>query len=318
MDAKASCYVLRSLALIKYTFQRWADLRTRLFAFLPTEAYEIAPPSGENDSSKRHEFRLMSGHTSIRVYWSFISESMNQMDQKIVAMIALGAFALVIGLGELRQAEAQEAKTPYPSMAPLDQYLIANRNAEIALAWTAAPPSISQNATVMVLGRHGYETAVEGNNGFVCMVERAWMSSFHSPEFWNPKNRGPLGFNPPAARSILPLTLKRTDLVLAGLSKAQIIDGIKAFQNKELPALEPGGMTYMMSRQGYLNDSAGHRVPHLMFYVALRDAMTWGADAPGSPVLLNPHFNGAPEPVTEFMIPVSEWSDGTQASTDAH
>ena len=39
--------------------------------------------------------------------------------------------------------------------------------------------------------------------------------------------------------------------------------------------------------------------------------MTWGADLPGSPVLLNPQFQGAPEPMTEFMIPVSEWSDGT-------
>jgi hypothetical protein len=170
----------------------------------------------------------------------------------------------------------------------------------------------------MILGRHGYETVVEGTNGFVCMVERAWMSPFDSPEFWNPKNRGPLCFNPPAARSILPLTLKRTDLVLAGLSKAQIIEAIKAFQAKDLPALEPGGMTYMMSRQGRLNDSAGHWVPHLMFYVPLTDAMTWGADVPGSPVLLNPQFNGAPEPVTEFMIPVPAWSDGTPANKDAH
>jgi hypothetical protein len=112
--------------------------------------------------------------------------------------------------------------------------------------------------------------------------------------------------------------LKRTDLVLAGLSKAQIIDGLKVFQNNELPAVEAGGMSYMMSRQGRLNDSAGHWVPHLMFYVPLTDAMTWGAGVPGSPVLLNPHFNGAPEPVTEFMIPVSEWSDGTPASPDHH
>jgi len=157
---------------------------------------------------------------------------------------------------------------------------------------------------------------VEGKNGFVCIVERAWMGPFDSPEFWNPKNRGPLCFNPPAARSILPLTLKRTDLVLAGLSKPQIIDGLKAFQKNELPALEPGGMSYMMSKEGRLNDSAGHWVPHLMFYVPLTDAMTWGAGVPGSPVLLNPQFSGAPEPVTEFMIPVSAWSDGTPAARD--
>jgi hypothetical protein len=202
-------------------------------------------------------------------------------------------------------------------MAPLDQYLMADRNVENDLARTAAPPSISRDATVMVLGTHGYETAVEGKNGFVCMVDRAWMGAFDSPEFWNPKNRGPLCFNPPAARSILPLTLKRTALVLAGLSKSQIIEGLKVFQKNELPVLEPGAMSYMMSRRGHLNDSAGHWVPHLMFYVPLTDAMTWGAGVPGSPVLLNPQFNGAPEPVTEFMVPVSEWSDGTPANTDA-
>ena len=238
------------------------------------------------------------------------------MNREMVRTITLGTFALVAVLCAAQSGRAADAKTPYSSMAPLDQYLMADRNAEIDLARSAAPPSISRDATVMVLGRHGYETAVEGKNGFVCMVDRAWMGPFDSLEFWNPKNRGPLCFNPPAARSILPLTLKRTDLVLAGLSKAQIIDGLKAFQKNELPAVEPGGMSYMMSKQGRLNDSAGHWVPHLMFYVPLTDAMTWGAGVPGSPVLLNTQFNGAPEPVTEFMIPVSEWSDGTPASAD--
>ena len=93
---------------------------------------------------------------------------MNQVAQKIVAMIAFGTFALVIGLGELRQAQAQQANEPYPSMAPLDQYLM-DRNAEIALARSAAPPSVSNDATVMIFARRGYETAVEGKNGFVSL-----------------------------------------------------------------------------------------------------------------------------------------------------
>ena len=132
----------------------------------------------------------------------------------------------------------------------------------------------------MVLGRHGYETAVEGKNGFVCIVERAWMGSFDSPEFWNGKNRGPSCFNPQAARSVLPITLKRTDFALAELSKDQIMEGIKkAYQNKELPSVEPGAMTYMMSKQGRLNDRAGHWVPHLMFYVSVTDNMTWEWDS---------------------------------------
>ncbi|HWO34439.1 MAG TPA: hypothetical protein VNO32_37070, partial [Candidatus Acidoferrum sp.] len=187
------------------------------------------------------------------------------------------------------------------------------------LARTAAPPSVSKDATILVLGRHGYETAVEGNNGFVCLVERAWMDRFDSPGFWNPKSRGPDCLNPPAARTVLPIVLMRTKLVVAGKSNDEIHESMKvAAEKKELPAVEPGGMAYMLSKQGYLNDRAGHWLPHLMFYVPLTDAVTWGAGVPGSPVLLNPQFNGAPEPVTEFMIPVPEWSDGTPAPTEAH
>jgi len=226
--------------------------------------------------------------------------------------IALGTLALVVGLNAALQAQAQDAKTPYPTMAPIGQYLM-DRNAEIAMARSAAPEAIARDADVLVLGRQGYETAVKGKNGFVCVVERSWMSPLDFPEFWNPKMRGPICFNPAAARSILPLTFKRTALVLAGQSKTQIINSIKAFDKPKLPALEPGGMAYMMSSQGYLNDSAGHWVPHLMFYVPQTDGLVWGADLPGSPVMLNPQFQGAPEPVTVFMIPVLKWSDGTAA-----
>jgi hypothetical protein len=236
------------------------------------------------------------------------------MSRKIVRTIAVGPFALGVALAA-GPVEAQQATASYPSMAPLDQYLMGDRDAEVAMARTAAPEAITRDADVLVLGRQGYETAVKGKNGFVCAVERSWMSPFDDPGFWNPKNRAPICFNPAAARSILPLTFKRTELVLAGLSKAQIIDGLKAFDKKGLPALEPGGMSYMMSSQAYLGDSAGHFVPHLMFYVPQTDATAWGADLPGSPVILNPQFNGAPEPVTVFVIPVRKWSDGTLAPT---
>src|SRR6202045_294484 len=147
------------------------------------------------------------------------------MQRKILRVVALRSFALVVVLGAARQAQAQDAKTPYPTMAPLDQYLIPDRNAEIALARSAAPESISRDAEVMVLGRHGYETVVKGKNGFMCIVERSWMGPFDDPEFLNPDQRLPLCLNPPAVRSHLPLTLKTTELTFAGLSKTQIFDG---------------------------------------------------------------------------------------------
>jgi hypothetical protein len=202
----------------------------------------------------------------------------------------------------------------YPSMASIEQYLMPDRNAEIALARSAAPEAISSDAKIMVFGWRGFETAIEGKNGFVCMVERSWTSPFNSAEFWNPKVRVPLCFNPAAARSVLPLTIKRTRMVLAGLSKAQMIDSIEAgFDNKELSEPEPGAMCYMMSRAGHLSDAVGPYVPHLMFYFPLTDNPSWGADLPDSPVMLNPQFQGGPEPITEFVIPVGKWSDGTAA-----
>jgi hypothetical protein len=244
------------------------------------------------------------------------------MKQTTVKMIALAFFALCFAMGTAGRARAQDAKNPYPtSMAPLDQYLM-DRNAEITLARTAAPRSIGKDAKIMVLGRHGYETAVEGTNGFVCNVDRSWMDQFeNSPEFWNPKRRGPVCYNPQAAKTVLPITLIRTKLALAGKSKAEMNESMKAAIEKgELPTLEPGAMAYMLSKQGFLNSKCGNCAPHLMFYVSVKDADTWGAGALGSdlPVLLSPHFNGAPEPVTEFIVPVSEWSDGTSADSVDH
>src|SRR5580704_4917919 len=151
-----------------------------------------------------------------------------------------------------------QVKDSYPKMAPIDQYMMAPK-AEIELARSAAPESISRDAEVMVLGRHGYETAVKGKNGFVCMVERTWAAGIDDPEFWNPKVRGPICFNPPAARSYLPLTMKKTELVLAGRSKSQMFESVKAaLDNKELPTLESGAMCYMMSKQAHLSDRDGH------------------------------------------------------------
>jgi hypothetical protein len=229
---------------------------------------------------------------------------------------ALAVVCVAVGLKlTLTSRHRNEGRsTAYPSMASIEQYLMPDRDAEIALARSAAPEAISADAKILVLGWRGYETAIEGRNGFVCMVERSWMSPFNSAEFWNPKTRAPMCFNPAAAQSILPLTFKRTEMVLAGLSKAQMIDSIKVgFDNKELPTPEPGAMCYMMSRAGYLNDALGHYVPHLMFYFPLTDKSSWGADLPDSPVTLNPQFRDGPEPITEFVIAVDKWSDGTTA-----
>jgi hypothetical protein len=194
-------------------------------------------------------------------------------------------------------------------MAPLEQYLIQDRNAEIALARSAAPKSISDGAEIRVLGRQGYEVAAKGSNGFVCIVQRSWTAPFGDPEFWNPKIRAPLCFNPPAVRTYLPLTIAKTRMVMAGKSEAEILDAIKAaLDKKDLPPLENGAMSYMLSKGGYLGDSAGHFHPHLMFWAERTPPKSWGAGLTGSPMI---GVEEIPGRLTIFMIVVAEWSDGT-------
>jgi len=223
--------------------------------------------------------------------------------------------AIVAMLATVFAAQAQDAKAPYPSMAPLEQYLM-EREAEITLARSAAPESISQDAEVMVLGRHGYESVAEGKNSFVCMVQRSWAAGLDDLEFWNPKLRAPICFNSPAVRSYLPQIIKKTEWALAGGSRVQMRQDIKsAFDRKELPTPVIGAMCYMMSKQGYLSDRDGHWHPHMMFFLPLTEPATWGANLPGSPVLGS---QDAPGAVTVFIVPVAQWSDGTAAPGYKH
>jgi hypothetical protein len=226
-----------------------------------------------------------------------------------VSAIAVKKIAMVSLVVIAWPAIAQDVKTPYPNMAQVDQYLMEDREAEIALARSAAPESISRDAEILVLGRHGYETAVKGKNGFVCIVERSWTAPIDDPGFWNPKGRAPLCLNAAAARSYLPRTIRKTDLILAGRTKAQMMEAIVvAINKKELPTMEPGAMCYMLSKQGYLSDRDGHWHPHLMFFYSGTDPAAWGAGLPGSPIFA---FNDSWEHLTTFLVPVREWSDGT-------
>lgn len=213
-------------------------------------------------------------------------------------------------------AKAEENGAPYASMAPLSQYLMPDRSAEIALARTAAPKSISEHADVVVLGAQGYETASTGTNGFVCIVERAWAAPTDNPEFWNPKVRSPVCMNPPAVRTYLPIINLRTKLALAGASSAEIAQKLSAaFDSKELPALEAGAMSYMMSRQQYLNDGGKHWHPHMMWFVAGDAAASWGANLPDSPALAS---NVPEDRMTVFYVWVAHWSDGTPFAAANH
>ncbi len=214
-------------------------------------------------------------------------------------------------------------KASYPSMAPLEQYLIADRDAEIALARSAAPAKIANEATIYVLTRSGYEKVVEGKNGFVCLVDRAWQSGFDDPGFWNPKQRAPTCLNAPAVRSVLPMQLKQTGLALAGLRREQILERMKdAIAKKEFGPPEVGSMSYMMSKQQYLNDGVVHWHPHLMFYMpGDMNGSAWGANLPSGSAVFGGGSDlpgGGRLPSTIFFVPVPAWSDGTVAEAHEH
>lgn len=233
---------------------------------------------------------------------------MGKVHAKFIAL----ASALCLALpGAGRLAAAQAEKTAYPAMAPLDRYMVPDEQSEIALARSAAPASISGNAEVMVLRRDGYQTAVKGTNGFLCLVERSWGQGTDDAEFWNPKMRAPHCFNALAAKTFAPIYLMKTRLVLAGKSRSQVAHAIAdALNSGQLPALQPGAMAYMMSRQQYLNDRGKSWHPHVMFYYSGDMARSWAADDPNSPVMV---ANDPEERVTVLFILADKWSDGSAA-----
>jgi hypothetical protein len=231
-------------------------------------------------------------------------------------MIGRGVCGLAFLLGAIGTASAGDAKPAYPAMAPIEQYRAASASEEIALSQSAAPTSISGDASVLTLGDHGYETALKGKNGFVCLVQRSWAAGFNDAELWNPKLRAPICYNPVAVRSVLPAYLKRTEWVIAGVSKSDMIKRTNAeLAAKRIATPEPGAVAFMMSKQGYLGDLAGHWHPHLMFFLAHADVADWGADLHGSPVFA---ARDDLDPITTFFVLVPTWSDGTPAVMEMH
>lgn len=236
--------------------------------------------------------------------------AMKIMREQKTNAIVIGCFVLLLGLGAACPAMAQDANTHYPKMAPVDQYLMADWQAEIALARSAAPESIARDAEVQVLGLHGFETAAKGRNGFVCIVGRSWTSAADE-DYWDPKVRVPMCMNAAAARSYFLRITKITGLALAGRTAAQVNEAIAAaLARKELPPMEPGAMCYMMGKEGYGGDSNPHWPAHLMFFFSDTDPAIWGANLPGSPIIA---VADPIEHLTQFVIPTQHWSDGSDA-----
>jgi hypothetical protein len=246
--------------------------------------------------------------------------------EKIAARVAVGALALVSLLSMTASTRAQEEERPYPKMLPLSQYLM-DRNAAIALARSAAPEGISKDASVLVLTPKGWETAVKGTNGFVCMAGPSWTASIDFYDVWSPKQRGAICLNPAAVRSILPIYRKLTQMTLAGVTSVkERIAGIQeAYAKKEIPPVEPGAMSFMMSKDAYLTHLGhSHNLCHVMFFLPMKDPAELDANDPNSPISSTSMWFPDPDkpdsplnkelpPLRTVPIEVPYWSDGTLA-----
>jgi hypothetical protein len=197
-----------------------------------------------------------------------------------------------------------------PTRGPIAPYLMPAQ-AEVALARTAAPPSIAAKAAVLVLTPQGFVTAVKGTNGWVCVVERSWTSAFNDTEFWNPKERGPDCYNPPAARTEIPELMQEAKWALAGLSRQQMAQKTQAAcTDQSFKPPEPGAFGFMLSKQGYLNHAHGPWRPHVMFFVPRDQVANWAANVNNSPT----ESNDRSQCLSSWVyIPVPAWSDGSPA-----
>src|SRR5215471_7119843 len=233
------------------------------------------------------------------------------MNQRKALVILASTF--LAGLSWSAPAQSQAPKNPYPTMAPIEQYSVGSRDEEIALARSAGPAAVTNKAEILVLGAHGYETAVKGSNGFVCLVFRSWGKDFDQPEFWNPKIHTPTCLNAAAASSLLPEHLKRTQWVLAGVSKEEMAARTKAaLAAHEIGSPAPGSMAYMLSKDQYINDPQDgvepRWYPHVMFFVPATEASNWGANVRGGPIYAT---TSSVEPITTFFVVAPKWSDGS-------
>jgi hypothetical protein len=230
---------------------------------------------------------------------------------KNVASLALASLlaSSAVAFGQASQAD------PYLTMAPIAKYLMPSAAAEIAFARTAAPPSISADAEVLVLTPKGYVVAANGSNGWVCFVGRPWTAGLNDPEFWNWRGLGPACLNPPAVRSVLPQYLARTQWAIAGATREEIAAKSKAaYADHQFTDPAPSSFAIMMSKEQYLLGVDGPWRPHVMPFIAFDQMSTWAAGFKGSPIAgpSDTSYYRPYEPMT-IAIPVSHWSDGSLA-----
>src|SRR5262245_7234382 len=179
---------------------------------------------------------------------------------------------------------ATSVAAQYP---PVSEYLMP-RDAEIALAQSAAPANISSRATIKVLAAGGYQVVREGENGFVCMVLRGWAAPTYTPAqfrnlVYDPKVRAPICFDPAASRSVLPYYELRSKLGMEGKTPDQIAEAVQsAYVKGSLPRRDGVTFAYMWSADQNLASGVGAWHPHMMIFAPYYENATLGGNEFGS------------------------------------
>src|SRR5262245_35882449 len=212
----------------------------------------------------------------------------SKMVTRLILMMALGA-----------QAVAQ-----YP---PLREYLM-SRDAEIALAKSAAPANISDHATVKVLTASGYEVVHQGNNGFVCMVMRGCAAPTYTPTqfrnlVYDATVRAPICFDPAASRTVMPYYELRSKLGMEGKTPEQIAESVQAaYVTGKLPKRESVSFAYMWSADQSLGPGIGAWHTHMMIFAPYYENSMLGGNEFGQ--ALPQVSDDAGTPFTVVVIPV--------------
>lgn len=224
-------------------------------------------------------------------------------DAKAWKLVGSGAAILLSAAAILTSAQGQ---TQYP---PLSEYMMP-QDAEIVLARSAAPANISDHATIKVLNESGFEVAIEGDNGFVCMVMRAWSAPTYTPAafldfvYYAPL-RAPICFNPVAAETMMLYYELRTELGLQGKNPDEIADGIEAaYAKSELPRIKTVSFAYMWSADQDLGPGIGHWHPHMMVFTPYYENSMLGGNEFGGTLPFVSDDAGTPFAVT--VIPTDD------------
>jgi hypothetical protein len=151
---------------------------------------------------------------------------------------------------------------------------------QIAIAKAAGPP-VSDNATIYVLGRNGYEKAQVGSNGFACLIQR--------PDL---KTIAPQCFDAAGTTSTMKVMLFHEEERAKGIPESEIAAAItEGYRKGMFVAPSRPGIVYMLSDYNYLPDPNTHEIVHfpghLMFYAPNLTAKDIG-DGAGAPFLTHP------------------------------